>query len=81
MPAGRIRYAIPVRFAFERGASSELRAGRSPRASPLRGRLEGPPRRSLSAAHIARLRELDRDLDVAKFPATMHYARPEATRG
>ena len=35
-----------MRFAFERGTSLEpwgLRTGRSPRASPLRGRLEGLP--------------------------------------
>jgi adenylate cyclase len=30
-----------------------------------------------AAAHIARLRELDRELDPGKFLATMHYARPE----
>ena len=30
-----------------------------------------------AAAHIARLRQLDRDLDLTKFLATMHYARQE----
>ena len=30
-----------------------------------------------AAAHVARLRELDRELDLEKFLATMHYAREQ----
>ncbi len=33
--------------------------------------------KTASAAHVARMRELDRELDLEKFLATMHYARAE----
>lgn len=33
--------------------------------------------KTAAAAHVGRLRELDRELDLGKFLATMHYARAE----